>query len=110
MMRLSRSVAWVAPLIYMPLVLRSVSTKRPPSNVTAQWVLDRLRSGSGSTQSLPGPRPIDRLPAARVRRLSLSGTDDAPPVRVRIRRTASPAGPAPAKRFPGVFQGGAFQD
>ena len=60
----SRGIRSVAPLTNTPLVLRSVSMHRPPAATITQCVLDSCRSGSASTQSLPGARPMDRVPCA----------------------------------------------
>ena len=77
--RLSRAVGWRAPLMYTPLVLRSVRIHCPASMLITQCVFDRCRSGSGITQSLLWPRPMDSVPAVSERipppppRLSLRG-------------------------------------
>src|SRR5262249_35916499 len=51
----------------VPLVDRSAICQEPDRNAMTQWHLERPRSGSGSTQSLSGPRPIENSPPATER-------------------------------------------
>ena len=54
-------------LTKVPLVEVSASCQAPPRNATAKCRLDSSRSGSGSTQSTPGPRPTENSPPVTVR-------------------------------------------
>ena len=60
-----------------------ISQPRPFSAATMQCVLDTSRSGSGSTQSLPAERPIDKLPVVNV--WLVASPVVPPPVRLRCR-------------------------
>ena len=51
----------------VPLVEVSASCHDPPRNATAKCRLDSSRSGSGSTQSTPGPRPTENSPPVTLR-------------------------------------------
>jgi len=51
----------------VPLVDKSAICQEPDRNAITQWHFDRPRSGSGRTQSLSGPRPIENSPPVTER-------------------------------------------